>query len=293
MSPSTRPLARHRGAVSWSPPTEGVLIFGGLSTSSQSSVLADDWIWDGSNDIWNVVSGTAPSARFGLAMAPHFASNRVLLFGGSTNSFSSLLGDTWAYGASGWSQLTITGPSARYEHRMASDLNRDVVVLFGGYAASGYRNDTWEFNGTSWTQRTFTTSPGVRYAHAMAYDPFRNVTVLFGGYNGSTLLGDTWEYNGTTWTQRFPTTSPSARDLASMTFDENRGVIVLFGGSAGNTEEWTWDGTNWTQQTAPRPSGRQGAMMEYDAYNYAPLLFGGIPTASGTPMSDTWLRFSN
>jgi N-acetylneuraminic acid mutarotase len=273
-----------------------VLLFGGLSTSSQSSVIADDWIWNGINSNWSVVSGTAPSARFGHSMAQLAFSNRVIMFGGSTNSFSNLLGDTWQFDATtGWSQLSVTGPIARYEHRMASDTNRGVIVLFGGYGGSAYKNDTWEFNGTSWSNRTPTSgNPNSRYAQAMAFDQGRGVTVMFGGYNAASPTGafnDTWEWDGSVWTQRFPANSPPARDLASMTYDPNRGLIVLFGGAPGLNDEWTWDGTNWTQQTATRPSARQGAMMDFDPYSYTPLLFGGIPTASGTPMQDTWMRY--
>ena len=295
MSPTSRPLARHRGAMSVVPGADVVLLFGGLSTSSQSSVIADDWIWNGSNNNWSVVSGAAPSARFGHSMAQLPFSNRVVLFGGSTNSFSSLLGDTWIFDSiSGWSQLSVTGPIARYEHRMAADTVRGVVVLFGGYGGSAYRNDTWEFNGSSWTNRTPTSgSPSARYAPAMAFDPSRGVTVLFGGYSASLGgMNDTWEWNGTTWTNRTPASgNPAPRDLTAMTYDANRGVMVLFGGSSGNTEEWTWDGQSWTQQTAPRPSGRQGLMMEFDPYNFVPLIFGGIPSASGTPLNDTWMRY--
>ena len=35
---------------------------------------------------------------------------------------------------------------------MAYDAARGVTVLFGGYDGANYLGDTWEWNGTSWTQ---------------------------------------------------------------------------------------------------------------------------------------------
>src|SRR5947209_3551737 len=79
---------------------------------------------------------------------------------------------------------------------------RGVTVLFGGYTGPS-NSDTWEWNGTAWTQRAVS-GPSARQGHAMAYDAARGVTVLFGGYNisSATPSGETWEWNGTTWIQR-------------------------------------------------------------------------------------------
>jgi hypothetical protein len=73
---------------------------------------------------------------------------------------------------------------------MAYDSARGVIVLFGGLNSSGYNGETWEWNGTAWTQR-IVRGPSPREGHAMAYDAARRVTVLFGGRDGA--------YNGETW----------------------------------------------------------------------------------------------
>jgi len=132
-------------------------------------------------------------------------------------------------------------PSSRLYHAMAYDSARRVTVLFGGYC----NGDTWELDGTTWTQRAVS-GPTGRAGHAMAYDAARGVTVLFGGCGN----GDTWEWDGTTWTQR-STTGPSPRWLHAMAYDSTRGVTVLFGGLAGSSlkgDTWEWDGTTWTQR---------------------------------------------
>ena len=63
---------------------------------------------------------------------------------------------------------------------MAYDAARQRVVLFGGFGG-GHLGDTWEWNGTNWTQLTPSTSPTARNAHAMAYDAARQRVVLLGG----------------------------------------------------------------------------------------------------------------
>jgi hypothetical protein len=103
-----------------------------------------------------------------------------------------------------------TSPSARDGMGMAYDAARAEVVLFGGCCSGGLLNDTWIWDGTTWTEQHPTTSPSARSGMGMAYDAARGEVVLFGGYNGG-LLNDTWTWDGTTWTEQHPTTSPSAR----------------------------------------------------------------------------------
>jgi hypothetical protein len=149
----------------------------------------------------------------------------VVLFGGSDNPSSlNCLSDTWEWNGITWTQRTpVAAPPGRVYHAMAYDSARGVTVVFGGIsmAGGGLMADTWEWNGTNWTQRTPATSPPVRYAHAMVFDSARGVTVLFGGdpffISGSgSPLSDTWEWNGTNWTQRAPATPPPGRYLHAM-----------------------------------------------------------------------------
>jgi hypothetical protein len=169
---------------------------------------------------------------------------------------------------------------------MAYDSGRGVTVLFGGSAGSG---ETWEWNGTAWTQR-LVSGPAPEYFHAMAYDSARGVTVLYGGIlsGGS----QTWEWNGTAWTQR-SVAGPGNRSGHTMAYDAARHVTVLFGGdSAGgvNSQTWEWDGTAWTQRVVgAHPSSRYLQAMACDADRGVTVLFGGA-TGGGSAgfMSDTW-----
>ncbi len=71
---------------------------------------------------------------------------------------------------------------ARCGHALAYDVARQRVVLFGGGGNTGVLSDTWEWDGSNWTQRAPTNSPSSRVYHAMAYDAARQRVVLFGGY---------------------------------------------------------------------------------------------------------------
>ena len=98
-----------------------------------------------------------------------------------------------AQAAPTWTNVSPTsGPLPRYRHAMAYDSQRGVTVMFGGTSSgSNYLADTWEWNGSSWTQVS-TTGPSARREHAMAYDSLRGRIVLFGG---CCYLGDTWEWD--------------------------------------------------------------------------------------------------
>jgi hypothetical protein len=115
-----------------------------------------------------------------------------------------------------------------------------VTVLFGGYNGNTANGETWEWDGSAWTQRVVS-GPSPRRGHAMAYDVSRGVTVLFGGTTGASN-GETWEWNGTAWTQQ-TITGPAPRVLHAMAYDAARGLTVLFGGVT--TESFHFSGETW------------------------------------------------
>ena len=80
-----------------------------------------------------------------------------------------------------------------------------VAHHFGGLNGEGSSDETWEWNGSLWSQLLPAVRPPARSHHAMAFDVNRNRIVLFGGVPtgpaATTPLGDFWEWDGTTWTQ--------------------------------------------------------------------------------------------
>jgi len=181
-------------------------------------------------------------------------------------------------------------PDERFGLAMAYDSVRGKTVLFGGWAGALYYNDTWEWDGSSWTKMNPVIKPQARYYHAMTYDSARGKTVLFGGNSGTETNNETWEWDGDKWTPKSPLTKPSARYGHAMAYDSARGKVVLFGGYAEtsyNNETWEWDGNNWTKMNPVNiPSIRSYHKMAYDSVRGKIVLFGGM--AGSTRNNETW-----
>jgi hypothetical protein len=182
-------------------------------------------------------------------------------------------------------------PPTRRGHAMVYDKERGVVVLFGGWgqAGGGYMNDTWEWNGANWAQRTPTTIPSSRSGHALAYDNLHNRVVLFGGRN-PTPLNDTWEWNGADWVRQNPISLPPARYRHAMAYDDTRERVVVFGGNDGSNDlndTWEWNGADWTQAVpATSPPERTYHAVAYDSIRRCLVLFGG--SDDDQQFDDTW-----
>src|SRR5262249_24290147 len=149
--------------------------------------------------------------------------------------------------------------------------------LFGG-SRNGEYDDTWEWDGKTWTFLQPASMPPALADAAMAYDSTRGVAVLFGGGTAaSTQTQQTWEWNGTTWTQvcaKSPCANaiPPARFGARLAFDTARGKSVLFGGMTCQTvgcstfiDTWECDGASWRSPTpATSPLSRSLPSLAYD-----------------------------
>lgn len=216
----------------------------------------------------------------------------MVLFGGTSSNAATPPAETWTWDGANWVQLTpATQPSSRSLAAMIYDPRRQRLVLFGGMSVGSFSrlNDTWEFDGSTWTQIATASSPPIRASPGMAYDAQRQRVVLFGGTTGV----DTWEYDGTNWSSRAPALFPRARAAPAMAFELMNGVSVLFSGfdpspvMAPLNDTWTWDGSSWRQQTTgTAPTARNGHALvaEQDGL----LLFGGS-TSTAVYGADTWL----
>lgn len=210
------------------------------------------------------------------------------------------LNDMWIYDGTDWLDITPTTgalPAGRDWYGAAYDTGRGRFVLFGGRSSALGTNlgDTWEFDGTSWTQMSPTNTPSVRRWGAMAYDQITGETILFGGEDGGVYNNETWSWDGTDWTQLSPATSPSARGRGRLSYDVLTGTMVYFGGrnTAGALgDTWVWDGSNWSQvatANAPSSSGVAGRFaygMTFDFLRERHVLYGG--TRNGPTLSDVW-----
>ena len=192
-----------------------------------------------------------------------------------------------------------TRPVATYDPGLGK------VVLFGGFGnppvaptpqpTTGnfppqYRNDTWTYDGATWTKESPATSPELSSNRpVMAYDAAIGKLVL--------LSVATWTYDGQTWTK---TTAPnllSAYEYGPLTYDATLKKLVLYDMSTtGDATTWTYDGQTWTGQPAGvSPARIFGWSMAYDAALGRTVLFGGVQydaterdQSGSASFNDTW-----
>ncbi|HWL92734.1 MAG TPA: kelch repeat-containing protein, partial [Phycisphaerae bacterium] len=238
-----------------------------------------------------------PGPRRLHAMAFDIQRGVTVLFGGIDDppTGSLVLPDTWEWNGTNWSEKFITGtsPPARHSHAMAYDSEREVIVLYGGADINNnIFGDTWEWDGTDWSEKSPASRPSPLTGHAMAYDSARGVTVLFAGIGDNVPANNqTWEWDGTNWSLKTTANSPSPRAAHAMAYDSARGVVVLFGGGSGepeSAETWEWDGTNWTNRapTGDVPAGRSEHQMIFDSPRGLTVLFGG--RVDNSPNGEPW-----
>ena len=237
-----------------------------------------------------------PSRRAGQGSDFDSARGVTVLFGGSTGGFiPGNLNDTWEWDGTNWTQRTpAVSPSPRANFGMAYDEVRHASVLVAGAGlgdGNGVpQNDTWEWDGTNWTQKFPDISPPVRSGPFVAYDSARQVVVLFGGWSANDkYLNDTWEWNGTTWTQRLPATSPPANGFGQyMVYDVKRAVTLLM---RYPNELWEWDGTSWATAAFAAPDNMGPMGLAYDTRRNVTVLLVDISTrtqAGNLYSNETW-----
>lgn len=218
---NTGPSPRHSTAMAYDSVRGRVVLFGG----NDGAPRADTWELVGNNWVPHVLAG-GPYPRFSHAMAFDSVRGRTVLFGGHLHG----LIETWEWDGTQWSPYWGAGPGGRDSHAMAFDSLRGRVLLFGGNNGTvlmNFLNDSWEWDGTSWTQVATVGPPGMNYC-AMAFDSQRGRCVLTGGFNGSVNATD-WEWDGSTWAPGYRATLLHNYGHA-VAYDAGRGRMVAFGG---------------------------------------------------------------
>ena len=213
--------ARTGHAVAYDPLRERVVLFGGqfpgtpvIPRVHKDFLLGDTWEWDGAR--WHYrPTRIAPSPRVGATMAFDPVRKTVILFGGDA-SRTQLENDTWEWNGRVWRKLNPpVSPVSRAHGVMATDPLRQRIVLFGGMLTRGSfgshspADDTWEWDGKRWIQRSPVVKPFARGGAAMAWDARTRRLVLIGGVGRiATLRDDMWAWDGTSWTRLQPGTLP-------------------------------------------------------------------------------------
>ena len=252
------PGARGGVAMAYDSARSVAVLFGGGGI-----LTSDTWEWDGAS--WSQVGTGGPTPRGFTAMVYDEARAECVMFGGWSNGFN-YFDDTWGWDGGAWSQLVSSGstPPPRGFHAMAYDQARGVTVLYGGLRIQGSTttvyDDTWEWDGDTWTQLAPLDSPGQRAYHAMTYDSSIHRVVLNSGRDANaTPLNDSWVWDGTDW-KPLPIAfgSPTARQSPGMAYDAHNARHVVFGGNDGVfylSETWLGEVVGSVPQIISQPVG--------------------------------------
>jgi hypothetical protein len=229
LHPVHAPSARYGAAMAYDTASAAIVLFGGRDQST-GAVLGDTWAWDGTD--WQELSPVwAPPARYLHAMAYDAATQRVVLFGGTTASTS--LGDTWEWDGASWAQLGPDGasPSPRYHAAMAYDALHADLVLFGGLPddTGAPLGDTWTLNGSAWDSHAPLASPPPTDGASLTFDAAEGDSLLVGGEQAPEGPY-VWAWDGTTWSPRTSAVEPPERKYQSAAYDDATNSVVVFGG---------------------------------------------------------------
>jgi hypothetical protein len=206
-------------------------------------------------------------------------------------------------GGGTWQQWDFNNdlPEPREHTAMAWDSNRQVMVMFGGTSAAKTFDDTWEWDGSTWTEITpddpeLDGNPPPLASAAMTFDEIRDRMVLFGGMiegADNDLSNQTWEWDGHSWWLRTPLDpendgNPKARSRHTMLFSPFSSKVLSYGGDKGGGQMWEWDGSSWDlYQNGDTPGIRMSHSMAYDTARQRIVVYGGVNIYGGD-FANTW-----
>jgi hypothetical protein len=134
--------------TAWDPMRQRVVLFGAAD--------AGTWEWDGASWVaFPQADGPTPRAFNGLAYDSR--RGRAVLFGGGNGLTP--INDTWERVGTQWIMRPVSaGPQVQLPASLAFDPVRDRTVLLAA-SMNSRQNETWEWDGTSWSRLTPAVSP--------------------------------------------------------------------------------------------------------------------------------------
>ena len=278
----------HHESVAFDAARGRLVVYGG------SDSLKGTWEWDGARWMQTADSASSPPPRGGATLGYDPSQRKLVMFGGwmgnpRTPEFR-LFCDTWTFDGRRWERVS-DGPCITDRVRNNSivyDVRRRALYLLDG--TPEVDPDTlrplriWRWAGNAWVI-VDSSGPGRGGWDRGVYDPSRGV-IVFPVFRGPDT--GVWEWDGTRWRHLTPTGGPEARQVQALEYDPRRQRVVMVGGQTYDRpmkflgDAWTWDGTRWTELTAPgAPNERSGGNLVDDSARGRLLYFGGY---RGPPM---------
>lgn len=206
------------------------------------------------------------TTRYVHGMAFDKTNGEMIIFGGSPSTDDNTYSLT---PATFTTKSPATRPGPRQDIAFCFDEANANILMFGGdkisFPSYDQTDETWTWDGSTWTHETPAHSPPARRAATIASTP--TYTLLFGGVSSALAdyFDDTWKWESGDWTQLSPSTVPHKRMYHAMGYDAVSDTVIMYGGSNGGSltlkETWEWDGSDWTQlspATAPEMYSNAG-----------------------------------
>ncbi len=305
MVSKTDPLHAHRGG---STSDLGPTIFEQHLVDDVGDLLAtgDARTLDARADArWTELAGGTPGALYGASLVYDSGADALVLFGGKNDGSTCLgaanggnCGNTFRLNLatpSTWSMVANTGPGPRMGAAAIYVPTTGTILLHGGRGA-GSLSDTWEWNGSAWTQRT-TVGPASVH-HSLVFDRKRQRVLMVGC---TTTVLRAWNDGTSAW-DPVATTGGSLPCFApdfpvyGAAYDEDADQVIAFG----NGTEYVIDLTTGVMTSAlmPQIAARYQPRMLWDPLRRGVLLHGGVLIAgtgscegSGSAhCQNVWLR---
>lgn len=194
-SPGTNPPVRFGSAMAYDKVRQVTVMVGGFVPSGQDA--NDIWEWDGSNWSQRPPNGSQPAPRGAHRITFDNSLNQVVLVGGYRTVINQTVSDTWSWDGSNWTQYATLPGLSRCDQALGYDQARQRIVLYGGTniisGAQTQLDDTWEWFGGTWTQRSPSSWPGTRSSATAAYVPSTSSFLIAGGNSfPNSPAADTW-----------------------------------------------------------------------------------------------------
>lgn len=174
-----------------------VVLFGGVGE------LDDTWEWDGAGWL-QLHPAHVPPGRKNHMLAYDLAARKIVLFGGFAviGGITQPVSDTWTWDGVDWTAMPPSAVAPRLDGAIGWNPARQRLVLFGGFPTSFVSgvalDDSWEWDGSTWTQVFASTVPIARGSHAAFPAPDGSGLMVYGGNAafGTALsvaaFGDLW-----------------------------------------------------------------------------------------------------
>lgn len=203
-------------------------------------------------------------------------------------------GNTHELAGGAWGAVsTATDAPTSRRCTMAFDATRGVMVaLFVATLDQTEPNQTWEYDGTAWTEVSPVVPPPTGPNPELTYDAGLGEVTLYGepfDESAPPFQAYVWRYDGTTWTRVVPLgfATPGRRGRHAWVHDPSRGTTLLYSGIQDTSTEpdlWEWDGTRWERLDEATPLGaRTYTQGAYDSTRSRVVFYGGrgIPAREG------------